>query len=184
MIAEVVSVVIGLVADFFAYLLAIRTILQGVRIAPSHPLLQITIKWTQKLTAPLQALLPEVAHVDLALVTAMLIIEWLPTLLGELLQHAVWASFWASIPIAIGKVLGVFVTVYFYGIIARIIFDWLITQHHHYLVFILHQITEPLLKPIRKRMPVVSGFDFSGLAALLALKCFELLVVVPLIHIS
>ena len=60
--------------------------------------------------------------------------------------------------------------VYWFVILARIISSWIGVDRSNQLVDFLHQITEPVLGPIRRALPPTGGFDFSPLLLLIGLR--------------
>ena len=48
----------------------------------------------------------------------------------------------------------------------------------------LHQLTEPLLKPVRRRMPVLGGLDLSPMIVLLGFALLQALLVAPLLDLG
>lgn len=62
---------------------------------------------------------------------------------------------------------------YTLAILARVIFSWLrpttYNPQFRNLIRFIFEITEPVLSPIRKRLPLTMGIDFSPLIALLLL---------------
>jgi YggT family protein len=79
----------------------------------------------------------------------------------------------------------IIIQLYRYVLIATIILSWLITFNvintRHPAVFQINQIlgrlTEPLLRPIRKIVPTISGLDLSPVILFLALFFLERLIV-------
>ena len=68
--------------------------------------------------------------------------------------------------------------IYFYVILASVIMSWLIgfniingsNQYVRQLGYALHRLTEPLLAPIRRRLPDLGGIDISPIVLLLGLQ--------------
>ena len=72
--------------------------------------------------------------------------------------------------IAIAKILDILFTVYTWIIIAQAIISWVRPDPFNPIVRFLHAVTEPVLRPIRRYLPVSwGGFDFSPLVVLLAI---------------
>ncbi|MGD8998549.1 MAG: YggT family protein [Anaerolineae bacterium] len=63
---------------------------------------------------------------------------------------------------------------YEFAIVARALLPWFRVSPYHPVMRFLIQITEPLLAPIRRNLPVIGGFDFSPMVALLILWAVEL----------
>jgi YggT family protein len=62
----------------------------------------------------------------------------------------------------------------FWVMIIRAILSW-ISQGYNPIEALLHQLTEPLLAPIRKFIPPLGGLDLSLLVFLIALQFLQLL---------
>ena len=67
--------------------------------------------------------------------------------------------------------------IYFYVILASVIMSWLIgfnvingsNQYVRQIGYTLHRLTEPLLGPIRRRLPDLGGIDISPIILILGL---------------
>lgn len=64
-------------------------------------------------------------------------------------------------------------TLYSVAIIIRSFLPWLRVSPYHPAVQFLIQITEPLLAPLRRHIPPISGLDFTPMVALLILWVLE-----------
>jgi YggT family protein len=61
------------------------------------------------------------------------------------------------------NVLYVFIIVMF----IRIVFSWISPYPTNAVTRLAYQLTEPVLAPIRRRLPPMSGFDFSPMVVML-----------------
>lgn len=76
----------------------------------------------------------------------------------------------ANLLIAIARILDLVLTAYTWIIIAQAIISWVRPDPYNPIVRFLDRVTEPVLTPIRRRLPVsFGGFDFSPLIVLLAI---------------
>lgn len=62
----------------------------------------------------------------------------------------------------------------FWVLILRAILSW-VSQGQNPVEYVLHQLTEPFLAPIRKVLPPIGGLDLSVLVAIIALQFIQLL---------
>jgi YggT family protein len=70
------------------------------------------------------------------------------------------------------------ITAYVWIIIARALISWVSPDPFNPIVRFLHRATEPVLRPIRRRMPMYQiGLDLSPLVAILALQLVDWLLV-------
>lgn len=60
-------------------------------------------------------------------------------------------------------------TIYVWIIIIRALISWVSPDPYNPVVQILYRITEPVLAPIRYRMPDLGGMDFSPLVVILVI---------------
>ena len=70
---------------------------------------------------------------------------------------------------ALASVINIALTLYMYIIVGRAIISWVNPDPHNPIVRFLHNATEPVLKPIRKKLPYMGGFDLSPIIVLLAI---------------
>ena len=71
---------------------------------------------------------------------------------------------------AIAKVLDVVLVMFMWVVIARAILSWVSPDPYNPIVRFIHNITEPVLYQIRKRLPLnFGGIDFSPILVLLAI---------------
>ena len=70
---------------------------------------------------------------------------------------------------AVAKVLDVILVIFMWVVIARAILSWVSPDPYNPIVRFIHKITEPVLYPIRRRIPLsFGGIDFSPIIVLLA----------------
>lgn len=72
------------------------------------------------------------------------------------------------------SVLKEFLTLVFWVLILRAILSW-VSQGSSPVEYVLQQLTEPFLAPIRRILPPMGGLDLSVLVAIIGLKFIELL---------
>jgi YggT family protein len=75
--------------------------------------------------------------------------------------------------------------IYMWIIIARAILSWVSPDPYNPIVRFIHNITEPVLYQIRKRIPIMmGGIDFSPIIVLLAIIFLQHFVVQSLIDLA
>ncbi|MEF3276005.1 MAG: YggT family protein [Chloroflexus sp.] len=68
-------------------------------------------------------------------------------------------------------------SVLFYAILGRVLLSWVDPQSNFPVTRFLHEITEPILGPIRSIMPNFGMFDLSPIVAMLVLQLLERLII-------
>jgi YggT family protein len=75
---------------------------------------------------------------------------------------------------ALARLLEIVLWAYFWMIIARAVLSWVNPDPHNPIVRILYRATEPVLRPIRDRLPTFQmGLDLSPMIVLLAIYFLE-----------
>ena len=72
--------------------------------------------------------------------------------------------------IAMAKIIGMVLTLYLWIIVARAVLSWVNPDPYNPIVRFIHNVTEPVLYPIRNKLPVsYGGIDFSPIIVFLAI---------------
>ena len=91
----------------------------------------------------------------------------------------------ANFLIAVAKIIDILLTAYTWIIIAQAIVSWVRPDPYNPIVRFLYAVTEPVLRPIRRYLPVSwGGFDFSPLIVLLALVFLQEFLIKSLIQLG
>lgn len=80
-----------------------------------------------------------------------------------------------------GQILLFALEVYWWTIVAEVVISWLIlfgvinVRHPkaEALIGLLHKLTEPVMKPIRKVIPPIAGLDLSPIVAIFAIMMLQ-----------
>ena len=76
--------------------------------------------------------------------------------------------------LALARLLEIAITAYIWIIIARALLSWVSPDPYNPIVRFLYRVTEPVLRPIRYRLPTLSmGLDLSPLVLILALTFLD-----------
>ena len=93
--------------------------------------------------------------------------------------------FFSNFLTAIAKVLDVVLVMFMWIVIARAILSWVSPDPYNPIVRFIHNITEPVLHQIRKRVPInFGGIDFSPILVLLAIIFLQQFVVQSLYDLA
>jgi YggT family protein len=68
---------------------------------------------------------------------------------------------------ALAGVLNIVLTIAMVVVIARAILSWVSPDPHNQIVRIINQLSEPILFPVRRRVPYFAGIDFSPIIVLM-----------------
>lgn len=158
------------------YLIAmlLRFLLQVVRADFYNPICQFLVKVTNPVLVPLRRLIPGVGGIDvssllLALVLQALGITAMLLLNGLGLPNPLLLLAWSAL-----GVVGLLVNIYFFALLAMIILSWVAAGSRHPAIYLLHQITEPVMAPFRRALPSMGGLDFSPILVFILINVIQI----------
>lgn len=172
MLNSILSLIVDSAAGVLGGVLLLRFWMQVVRVRPPQALGQFTFQLTDWLVRPLRRVLPGVGGYDWAsLIGAVLII-----LVAVAIDLALLSRFSPQFLVLL-SLLRFFEWV-FYGfmglIIIEAIFSWV--NPHAPLAPFIRALNEPLLRPLRRMIPLVGNIDLTPLVALILLRIGLMLV--------
>ena len=86
---------------------------------------------------------------------------------------------------ALAKILDIVMNIFLFIVIARAVLSWVSPDPFNPIVRFIHNITEPVLYPIRTRLPVnFGGIDLSPIVVFLAIIFIRTFVVNTLMQMS
>ncbi|WP_218309972.1 YggT family protein [Alteromonas antoniana] len=171
------SATVFLVSTLFnLYLMVVilRLWLQVVQADFYNPLSQFVVKATHPIVGPLRRVIPSIGRFDtatfvLALVVACAKIFTLAMMLGGAINPL------TLVIVAFFDVIKETLSLMFWVLLLRAILSW-VSQGQSPIDYVLHQLTEPFLAPIRKIIPPIGGLDLSVLVAIIVLQFLQLLI--------
>jgi YggT family protein len=87
--------------------------------------------------------------------------------------------------VALAKVIDIVLTLYMWIIIFRAVISWVNPDPYNQIVIILYRITEPVLGPIRRMLPIRNiGLDFSPIIVILAIMFLKYFLVATMIQMA
>ena len=163
-------------AGFYLFIIILRFLLQATRADFYNPISQFVVKATHPPLVPLRKFIPPLGGFDLAAIVLALGVELLAITLSLLIvgyplpiaNMVIWAFL---------GVVGLTLKLYFWGILIMVIASWISPGNYNPALGLLQQIIEPAMKPIRKLMPDMGGFDISPIIAFLLIQVFEIIIV-------
>jgi len=163
--------------DLYILIVMLRFLFQVVRADFYNPISQFIVKATNPIIAPLRRLIPSIGGLDIATLALALVIKMIEVYLilliaGFGLQNIVSVLLWS-----LTGLLSLILNIYLFAIFISVILSWIAPQTYNPAVLLIHQLIEPLMAPIRERLPAMSGIDLSPLVALLILKLVDILII-------
>ena len=166
---------IDIVFDTYAFIVLTRFILQIVRADFYNPISQFTIRATNPVLVPLRRIIPGVFGIDCASVILLLVLESLKVLVLSFILAGGLPNIIILLFITAKETLSLVISFFTYAIFLQVIASWLAGQNYSSAIYLLHQITEPLLKPLRRILPPFGGLDLSPMIALVLMSFLRIL---------
>lgn len=168
------------VFDLLLWVWLLRLLLQAVRADFYNPISQLIWRLTRFPSDQLRPLLPKLGLLDAAsllvlLVLGFLYVQTVSWLLGIGVGGLAAAGF------AVLKLLVLLFNLYTFTLFVQAILSWLGPGVNNPASNILYSLNEPLLRPVRNVLPVMSGLDLSPLAVILVLQVLSRLIPLPVI---
>lgn len=167
---------------FGLYILAVmlRLILQIVRADFYNPVSRFIVKITNPPLKPLRRFIPGFAGIDMSSVLVMLVLQMLEFFIITLLRNFPTPDILGLALYAFIELITLGFYVFLFSIFILALLSWINPGQHNPINNLLHQITEPVLRPARKILPPMSGMDLSPMLAMVGLWLVKLLLLDPL----
>ncbi|MGR6871803.1 YggT family protein [Pseudomonas sp. HK3] len=174
--AQIGLLLVNAAAGFFLFVVLLRFLLQAAKADFYNPISQFVVKATNPLIIPLRKVVPGFAGFDWAAIVLLIAVQIVAISLSlliagyglPLVSIAVWALLGTG---------GLFLKLYFWGLLIMVISSWLAPQSANPALMLLRQILEPVMAPIRKILPDMGGFDISPIVLFLSINVFEILLI-------
>jgi YggT family protein len=159
--------------DLFLMVVLLRFWLQWAKADFYNPMSQFVVKATSFAVKPLRKIIPGFGGLDLAslLLAFIVAIAKISTLM------LVIYNTWAPQPVFIQALITVLkegLNLVFWVLIIRALLSW-VSQGNNPIEAVFQQLTEPMLKPIRKVLPSMGGLDLSVLVLIIGIQFLQML---------
>ncbi|MCG9789641.1 YggT family protein [Vibrio barjaei] len=164
------SFLVSTLFDLYIMVVILRIWLQAARADFYNPFSQFIVKATQPVVAPLRRMIPSIGAIDMATLLFAYILcvgKYVALVLiasGGNFSFGVDFLFLGLLSLikAAGGLL-------FWVLLIRAILSW-VSQGRSPIEYVFHQLTEPMLAPIRRIIPAMGGFDLSVLVLFIVLQ--------------
>ncbi len=169
-----VNFLINTLFDIYIMVVLLRVWLQLARADFYNPFSQFIVKATQPVVAPLRRIIPSMGGIDTATIVFAYLVACGTFVALSLIQGGAIDPVSTLIYSAVIVILATF-KMLFWVLILRAILSW-VSQGHNPIEAVMHQLTEPLLAPVRRFIPPMGGLDLSMIVVIIALNFVEILV--------
>ncbi len=178
MLAQILITVLQIVSMFYLTIVLLRFLLQLARADFYNPICQFAVKITNPLLRPLRKIIPGWGGIDGAALVLALLIQALTLFLILIAMNNGIPSINPLTLLAwsILAVLNLIVKIYFWSVIAVVIVSWVAPGSHHPAIQLVSQLTEPVMRPVRKIVPSIGGLDLSPIIVFLILNVLTVMI--------
>jgi YggT family protein len=162
----------------YATLVVLRFLLQLMRADFYNPVSQVIVRLTKPLLNPLRRVIPGVKGMDVA----SLVLAWLTLTIEQLAILGVAGTGFhplAAALLAVPELISLIINVFLFAILIQVIISWINPGSYNPVLSLIHSLTEPLLTPVRRRMPDLGGIDLSPMVVMIGLVVLEMLLIPP-----
>lgn len=171
---QFISYVVTTLITLYVALLILRIWMQWVRADFYNPFAQWVVKLTQPVIKPLRRIIPSIGSLD----TASFILAWALTLLSKVLELYFASNTWmfstVLIPLSLVWFLISVGTLLFWVLLIRAIMSW-VSRGQNPVDYMLYQLTEPVLSPIRRLLPSMGMIDLAPMVVIFILYALNYL---------
>ena len=180
MLTSALNFLLNTVLNLLTLLFLLRFFMQIMRASFNNPIGLMVISLTDFAVKPMRLIVPSFKKLDLstlllALITQLLLqlsLIWLRDFPMGLAGQSAWIALFG---LSFLGVLKTSIDVFFYAILLQVILSWVNPQSP--VSGVLNSLTKPLLAPIRRLLPAVSGLDFSPLVVLILIQMINISVI-------
>jgi len=165
--------IVKTLAQLYLLLLLLRFWLPIMRADFRNPIANGILRITSPLVIPVRRIIPPIGRLDTSTILVAYILEYL-LILALLALRGLRVE---TLPIAITAILELAIlslNLFFFVILIKIILSWVAPQNYNPMTVLLNTMAEPLLRPFRRIVPAVGGFDVSPIFAIVLLKAAEI----------
>jgi YggT family protein len=150
----------------------LRVLLQLVRADFYNPISQLVWRLTQPVVGPLGRAIPRWQRLDIAasLVLLLIAVIYVEVVAGLLQVPVTWLG---ALWFALLKLLSLTLNIYTLSLFALAILSWVGPGVSNPAANVLWSLNEPLLRPVRRILPPISGLDLSPIPVMLILQTLD-----------
>ncbi len=173
MLFEIVSLLLSVGIGLLGGACLLRLWMQALRAPFGNPVGQLVFAFTDWIVLPLRRIVPALGRWDTASLLAALLLKAVHMAVLLALLPLASANAWAMLPVlSLVGVAQMALTTAMVVLIVQAVLSWV--QPHSPFAGIAQRLTDPMLAPIRRVLPMVGGFDLSPLVAVVILQVLQI----------
>ena len=167
-ITSAIVFIVNTITSLYLLVLLLRFWLPWLQADFRNPLAQGILRLTSPVVVPLRRIVPPFGRLDTATVMVAFIIQYLTVFLLLVIVGRT-AGFVPIAATAVVKLVVLSINLFVYAIFIRVILSWVAQGGYNPATAIITTLTEPVLRPFRRVLPAMGGFDLSPILAIILL---------------
>ncbi len=168
-VSQIALFLVETIFSLYIGAIVVRLLLGFARANFNNPLSQFLVKITNPPLVPMRRFIPSIGKVDTSAVVLAFILTFIKvSLLFLIIRGAV--MFPESILFAVGALIKTVIWVYIIALILQAVISWVGSAQGNPVSPLVHSLTNPIVRPIRRFVPLIGMMDLSPLVAILGLN--------------
>jgi len=170
---QAIYFIVKTLVQLYLLLLLLRFWLPVLRADFRNPIAQGILRITSPLVIPVRRFISPIGRLDTSTILVAYVLEFLLVLTLLALRGLNVGA----VPIAITAILELAIqslNLFFFVILIKVVLSWVAPQNYNPMTALLNTMAEPVLRPFRRIVPAIGGFDISPIFAIVLLKAAEI----------
>lgn len=172
---QAIAFIVNAISSLYLLVLLLRFWLPWLRADFRNPLAQGILRLTSPLVVPIRRVVPSFGRLDTATIIVAFAIQYAAVFLILLIYNSM-ASIGVIALTSLVKLVMLSVNLFAYAILVRVVLSWLSPGQQNPAIAIINTITEPVLRPFRRIIPAMGGFDISPMLAMIGLFALNIVI--------
>ena len=167
-VTSAIVFIVNAVTSLYLLVLLLRFWMPLLQADFRNPLAQGILRLTSPLVVPVRRVVPPLGRLDTATVLVAFVIQTVTVFLLLIIVGQT-AGFVPIAATAVVKLVVLSINLFVYAIFIRVILSWVAQGAYNPATAIITTLTEPVLRPFRRVLPAMGGFDLSPILAIILL---------------
>ncbi len=167
--------IINAITTIVVFIFMLRFLLPLLRADFRNPIAQGLLRITSPVVVPVRRVVPSIGSIDTATILVAFAIQFFVTwLIQAIFAEAPRLGVLAFMTV-IGLVM-IAIRIFIFAIVVSIVIRWIAPGQYSPIAGLADTIAEPVLKPFRRLIPPLGGFDISPIFAIILLTALTIVV--------
>lgn len=166
---------LDIIFEIAKLLMLVRLLMELARVDFYNPFAQGVARITSPVLKPLQ-FVPHIGHFNVACFIVYTLLAAAQLAFRFVLVQNVSPAITGLMVLGAADAIHGMIVLWMIVIFIRVILSWVPFLGIHPLVYVIAKMANPVLHPVSRIVPPISGLDFSPIIALIALKFFDIVI--------